>query len=73
MVELSALAFTDGVLTGIVTSYAGLLACRCFLGLCEGCLIKQDRTVANDMAGGLFPGLVLYLSFFYPRLKLQWR
>lgn len=23
--------------------------------------------------GGVFPGLVLYLSFFYPRQKLQWR
>ncbi|KAJ3532091.1 hypothetical protein NMY22_g7890 [Coprinellus aureogranulatus] len=24
-------------------------------------------------AGGVFPGLVLYLSFFYPRQHLQWR
>lgn len=24
-------------------------------------------------SGGVFPGLVLYLSFFYPRQQLQWR
>ncbi|KAF9459860.1 major facilitator superfamily domain-containing protein [Collybia nuda] len=45
-------------LQGAVTSYAGLLACRFFLGLFEG---------------GVLPGLVLYLSFFYPRQQLQWR
>ena len=50
-----------GVVTtaqGAVKSYEGLLACRFFLGLAEG---------------GVFPGLVLYLSFFYPRQKLNWR
>ncbi|KAF8219144.1 MFS general substrate transporter [Tricholoma matsutake] len=45
-------------LQGIVSSYKGLLAARFFLGLLEG---------------GVFPGLVLYLSFFYPRQQLQWR
>ncbi|KAF9459783.1 major facilitator superfamily domain-containing protein [Collybia nuda] len=45
-------------LQGVVKSYQGLLACRFFLGLFEG---------------GVFPGLVLYLSFFYPRQQLQWR
>ncbi|KAH7922094.1 MFS general substrate transporter [Leucogyrophana mollusca] len=45
-------------LQGVVTNYSGLLACRFFLGLMEG---------------GLFPGLVLYLSFFYPRDRLQIR
>lgn len=45
-------------LQGVVTSYKGLLACRFFLGLMEG---------------GVFPGLVLYLSVFYPRQKLQMR
>ncbi|KXN86821.1 hypothetical protein AN958_09557 [Leucoagaricus sp. SymC.cos] len=45
-------------LQGVVRSYGGLLACRFFLGLLEG---------------GVFPGLVLYLSFFYPRQRLQWR
>ncbi|KAF8735594.1 hypothetical protein AX14_001843 [Amanita brunnescens Koide BX004] len=45
-------------LQGVVHNYQGLLACRFFLGLLEG---------------GVFPGLVLYLSFFYPRQKLQWR
>jgi MFS family permease len=39
-------------------NYAGLLACRFFLGLCEG---------------GLFPGFVLYLSDFYRRHELQTR
>ncbi|KAI6005652.1 major facilitator superfamily domain-containing protein [Pisolithus albus] len=43
---------------GLVTSYTGLLLCRFFLGFAEG---------------GLFPGLVLYLSFFYPRERLQIR
>jgi len=45
-------------LQGVVKTYSGLLACRFFLGLLEG---------------GVFPGLVLYLSFFYPRQRLQWR
>ncbi|KAJ3910154.1 major facilitator superfamily domain-containing protein [Lentinula edodes] len=45
-------------LQGIVKSYSGLLACRFFLGLCEG---------------GVFPGLVLYLSYFYPRYKMNLR
>lgn len=45
-------------LQGVVTTYSGLLACRFFLGLLEG---------------GLFPGLVLYLSYFYPRYKMALR
>jgi len=45
-------------LQGVVTTYHGLLAARFFLGLLEG---------------GVFPGLVLYLSFFYPRQRLQSR
>ncbi|KAL1946351.1 hypothetical protein VTO73DRAFT_15478 [Trametes versicolor] len=43
---------------GLVHNYAGLLACRFFLGLFEG---------------GLLPGLALYLSSFYPRRQLQLR
>jgi len=43
---------------GVVKTYHGLLVCRFFLGLFEG---------------GVFPGLVLYLSFFYPRQRLQTR
>ena len=42
----------------LMSSYGGLLACRFFLGLCEG---------------GLFPGFVLYLSDFYRRHELQTR
>ncbi|KAG7445485.1 MFS general substrate transporter [Guyanagaster necrorhizus] len=45
-------------LQGLVKSYSGLLACRFFLGLLEG---------------GIFPGLVLYLSHFYPRVKMTTR
>ncbi|KAF5337619.1 hypothetical protein D9758_014928 [Tetrapyrgos nigripes] len=45
-------------LQGVVKTYGGLLACRFFLGLLEG---------------GVFPGLVLYLSYFYPRYKMNWR
>jgi MFS family permease len=39
-------------------SFGGFVACRFFLGLCEG---------------GLFPGIVLYLSSFYRRAELQIR
>lgn len=45
-------------LQGFVHDYSGLLICRFFLGLLEG---------------GLLPGLILYLSFFYPRQLLHWR
>ncbi|KAJ3888944.1 major facilitator superfamily domain-containing protein [Lentinula edodes] len=45
-------------LQGIVDSYSSFLACRFFLGLLEG---------------GVFPGLVLYLSYFYPRYKMNTR
>ncbi|KAK0504489.1 MFS general substrate transporter [Armillaria luteobubalina] len=45
-------------LQGVVTSYEGLLACRFFLGVFEG---------------GVFPGLVLYLTHFYPRSKMTTR
>ncbi|KAI9370229.1 major facilitator superfamily domain-containing protein [Aspergillus egyptiacus] len=39
-------------------NFGGFVACRFFLGLCEG---------------GLFPGIVLYLSGFYRRHELQVR
>ncbi|KAG6848802.1 hypothetical protein H0H93_013907, partial [Arthromyces matolae] len=45
-------------LQGFVKNYTGLLVCRFFLGVFEG---------------GVFPGLVLYLSFWYPREALQKR
>ncbi|GAA6017703.1 hypothetical protein JCM11491_001175 [Sporobolomyces phaffii] len=45
-------------LTGLVSSFGGLVAARFCLGLCEG---------------GVFPGLVLYLSMFYRRQELQSR
>ncbi|KAL6252546.1 hypothetical protein RBB50_000265 [Rhinocladiella similis] len=41
-----------------VRSFGGLVTSRFFLGLCEG---------------GLFPGMVLYLSLFYKRNELQKR
>lgn len=44
--------------SGAVKSYHGLLATRFFLGALEG---------------GLFPGIVLYLSSFYKRHSLQLR
>lgn len=40
------------ILTGFVHNYAGLLACRVFLGLAEG---------------GLFPGVCFYITSWYPR------
>lgn len=45
-------------LMGVVSNYAGLLACRFFLGVTEA---------------GLFPGVVLYLTLFYPRHMTQFR
>ena len=43
---------------GTVTSYAGLVTVRAFLGLVEG---------------PMFPGIVLYLSGFYTRKELSLR
>lgn len=43
---------------GTVTSFAGLVTIRAFLGLIEG---------------PMFPGIVLYLSGFYTRKELSLR
>lgn len=45
-------------LQSTVTSWAGLMTCRVFLGIIEACY---------------GPGVPLYLSFFYPREKLGFR
>ncbi|KAF2000478.1 MFS general substrate transporter [Amniculicola lignicola CBS 123094] len=45
-------------LTGVVQSYGGLIACRLFLGAVEG---------------GLFPGMAVYLTFFYTKRELALR
>ncbi|KIV95820.1 hypothetical protein PV10_03426 [Exophiala mesophila] len=42
----------------LVQSFGGLVACRFFLGLCEG---------------GLIPGIMVYLASFYRRHELQLR
>ncbi|PGH06774.1 hypothetical protein GX51_02215 [Blastomyces parvus] len=58
---LPALCLTWGIVTTLqsqVNNYSSLLAARFFLGLFEG---------------GLFPGIVLYLSSFYRRHELQMR
>ncbi|EEH21202.2 hypothetical protein PABG_03433 [Paracoccidioides brasiliensis Pb03] len=58
---LPALCLFWGIVTTLqsqVSNYSGLLAARFFLGLLEG---------------GLFPGIVLYLSSFYRRHELQVR
>ncbi|KIV90489.1 hypothetical protein, variant [Exophiala mesophila] len=55
------LCFAWGIVTTLqsqVHNYSGLLACRFFLGLMEG---------------GLFPGIILYLSSFYRRQDLSLR
>lgn len=60
-IVLPAICVSWGLVTTLqsqVSSYSGLLACRFFLGLMEG---------------GLFPGIVLYLSGFYKRHELQVR
>lgn len=45
-------------LTGITQSYGGLIACRLLLGAVEG---------------GLFPGMAVYLTFFYTKRELALR
>lgn len=45
-------------LSGLVHNFAGLIAVRFFLGVCEG---------------GLLPGMILYLSTMYKREELQLR
>jgi MFS family permease len=45
-------------LTGIAQSYGGLIACRLLLGAVEG---------------GLFPGMAIYLTFFYTKRELALR
>lgn len=45
-------------LTGIVQNFGGLVACRLLLGLVEG---------------GLFPGMAVYLTFFYTKRELALR
>ncbi|KAF2144653.1 uncharacterized protein K452DRAFT_325167 [Aplosporella prunicola CBS 121167] len=45
-------------LTGIAQSYGGLIVCRLFLGAVEG---------------GLFPGMAIYLTFFYTKRELALR
>ncbi|KAH7322747.1 major facilitator superfamily domain-containing protein [Stachybotrys elegans] len=55
------IAFGWGIvatLTGLVQSYAGLIACRLLLGVLEA---------------GLFPGLNIYLTFFYTKHELALR
>src|SRR6266536_5328517 len=45
-------------LTGVTQSFGGLIACRLLLGLVEG---------------GLFPGLAVYLTFFYTKREIALR
>ncbi|SMR63026.1 unnamed protein product [Zymoseptoria tritici ST99CH_3D1] len=47
-----------GTCMGFVSNFAGLIVCRMLLGACEG---------------GMFGGIILYLSMFYPRHKLMFR
>lgn len=55
------IAFSWGVIataTGLVESYGSLIACRLLLGVVEA---------------GLFPGLTVYLTFFYTKHELALR
>ncbi|KAK6435038.1 hypothetical protein LTR95_008773 [Oleoguttula sp. CCFEE 5521] len=47
-----------GTCMGAVKSYGGLIACRLLLGACEG---------------GMFGGIILYLSMYYRRHNLMFR
>ena len=58
---LPALCISWGIVTTLqclMQGYSGLIACRFFIGLCEG---------------GVFPGFVLYLSEFYRRDEIHRR
>ncbi len=58
---LPVLAMAWGIVStclGSVKSYGGLVACRMLLGACEG---------------GMFGGIILYLSMFYKRHNLMFR
>lgn len=58
---LPILAMAWGIVStgmGGVKSYGGLVACRLLLGACEG---------------GMFGGIILYLSMFYKRHNLMFR
>ena len=58
---LPLLAMAWGIVStsmGSVKSYGGLVACRLLLGACEG---------------GMFGGIILYLSMFYKRHNLMFR
>ncbi|KAF8553823.1 MFS general substrate transporter [Imleria badia] len=59
---------------GLVNNYSGLLACQFFLGL-NGRFghFQASFSLLMNGPGGLFPGIVLYLSSFYPRNRLQIR
>jgi hypothetical protein len=62
---------------GFIITYQGLLVCRFFLGLFEGLFklgpFKPTLTLLTSLIGGAFPGVVLYLSFSYPRSRLNVR
>ena len=49
---------TIATLTGICQNYAGFVACRLLLGIFEG---------------GLFPGLAIYVTFFYTKHEIALR
>jgi len=58
---IAAIAFFWGIiatLTGLVNTYGQLIACRLLLGTVEA---------------GLFPGLTIYLTFFYTKKELGLR
>ncbi|KAG6874918.1 hypothetical protein C0992_005965 [Termitomyces sp. T32_za158] len=58
---------------GLVKCYMELLVCRFFLGLFEGTRTIHVLSCLNRPSGGVFSGLIIYLSFWYPRRHLQSR
>lgn len=67
------LAVTDSVLQVLLKHTADFLLAASSSDCSRVSRLFLTYPVLTKSSGGVFPGLVLYLSFFYPRLRLQTR
>ena len=73
----------DLALTGWACRSGDILPCIRGLSSCDGTILgyrvvaRYDRSVKADdyllLTGALFPGIALYLTYFYPRRMIQTR